>query len=159
MATTVPPGARSKIVKAIREIIVLSDGKVVKKIDVTAPPRKPRKPRKPKRPPHNMDAAVTRGGKPVGPPKKYTSGSMTPEQKKLGFPRGPLASHTEAKAMNDLPSGLGKGDKVDLKGEYAPCPSCKGKMNKAVRDNPGVEIVYTWPPNNRWVANGGARRR
>jgi hypothetical protein len=37
-----------------------------------------------------------------------------------------------------------------IDGQYPPCPSCKGKMNAAVRDT-GASITYNWPEGT-WVA-------
>jgi hypothetical protein len=67
---------------------------------------------------------------------------MTPEEAALGFPRSSLATHTEARAMNAL--DMLSGDSIKIRGEYRPCPSCKGAMNKAANGN-DVSITYEWP--------------
>lgn len=87
------------------------------------------------------------------------SGNMTPEEKALGFPRSSLATHTEARAVKQIP--LAPGDVMVINGQYPPCPSCKGKMNKAAASS-GADIQYTWPENGEiqtWNAKSkGARR-
>jgi RHS repeat-associated protein len=101
------------------------------------------------KPPHTMEATVKRGGK-VVEKRQLTSGNMTPAEKKLGFPKGPLASHTENRATRRIP--MKAGDKAVFKGKYEPCPSCKGAMNrKAART--GADIEYRWE-DKVWKAKG-----
>lgn len=101
------------------------------------------------KPPHKMEATVKRGGK-VVEKRQFTSGNMTPAEKKLGFPKGPLSSHTENRATRRL--ALKPGDKATFKGTYEPCPSCKGAMNrKAAKSGAGIE--YRWG-DEVWKAKG-----
>lgn len=44
-----------------------------------------------------------------------------------------------------------------IEGEYAPCPSCKGKMNARAAET-GAEIEYRWAEDGEtksWKANSG----
>ncbi len=70
------------------------------------------------------------------------SGSMTPEEKELGFPRSTLATHTENRAMRQV--DIASGDVVNISGEYPPCTSCKGAMNKKAKEV-GCVVNYSWP--------------
>ncbi|MFF7106231.1 RHS repeat-associated core domain-containing protein [Pseudomonas sichuanensis] len=86
------------------------------------------------------------------------SGNMTEEERSLGFPRSSLATHTEARAVKQIP--LQQGDVMVIDGQYPPCPSCKGKMNRASAET-GAKIQYTWPENGEtktWTA-GQKRKR
>lgn len=105
---------------------------------------------------HSMNSRVTRNGQTVCEG-SYTSGNMTEEQKKMSFPQGTLASHTEAKACAELACTVQPGDKIDFEGTRPPCSSCKGKMNKLKREK-DVDLTYRWGDNS-WTANGGRRRR
>lgn len=78
----------------------------------------------------------------------YTSGDMTPEEAALGFPQSSLATHTERRILADTP--LEAGDKLTIHGEYPPCPTCKGAMNKAGRES-GADIEYRWGDSS-WSA-------
>jgi hypothetical protein len=69
----------------------------------------------------------------------FWSGNMTAGEKALGFPLNTLATHTELRALNNLT--LRRGDTLYFEGQLPPCNSCKGAMNKAVREN-GVQIIY-----------------
>ncbi|MBC3494308.1 hypothetical protein, partial [Pseudomonas taiwanensis] len=83
------------------------------------------------------------------------SGNMTEEERALGFPRSSLATHTEARAVKQIP--LQQGDVMVIDGQYPPCPSCKGKMNKASATS-GAIIKYTWSENGEtktWIAGKG----
>jgi hypothetical protein len=93
------------------------------------------------RPPHRASVTVTRNGEEVIN-RPYVSGNMTPEEAALGFPRSSLATHTEARSMREL--DLQAGDTVVIRGQYSPCPSCKGAMNRAAADS-GASITYEWP--------------
>jgi hypothetical protein len=53
---------------------------------------------------------------------------MTEAEKALGFPQSTLATHTEARAVKEIP--LKPGETMRIEGQYPPCPSCRGKMNK-----------------------------
>ncbi len=75
------------------------------------------------------------------------SGSMTVEEAALGFPKSSLATHTEARAVK---FGLQEGDTMIIQGQYAPCPACKGAMNKAAAES-GAEIHYLWGDQS-WTA-------
>jgi RHS repeat-associated protein len=69
------------------------------------------------------------------------SGNMTPEEKALRFPKSTLATHTEARAMKQIP--LGEGQRMEIFGMYPPCKSCKGKMNAKAAET-GADITYIW---------------
>lgn len=69
------------------------------------------------------------------------SGNMTPEEKALGFPQNTLATHTEARATKNIP--LSEGQRMKIIGQYPPCNSCKGKMNKLARES-GGSVEYIW---------------
>jgi len=73
---------------------------------------------------------------------------MTALQKALGFPKGMLASHTEAKAVTSIE--FREGDTLYLQGEFPACRSCKGYMNRAA-EYWGIDIVYTWGPDKIWT--------
>lgn len=98
--------------------------------------------------PHTAQMTHTRNGRVVSQ-RTIASGNMTPQEKALGFPRSALATHTENRAMRN--PALRPGDKVVLKGQYRPCPSCKGAMNRAAAD--GVHVEYHWPDSTSpWIA-------
>jgi RHS repeat-associated protein len=104
------------------------------------------------RQPHKAEVRVSENGNTVSKSREV-SGQMTPEQKKMGYPKGQLASHTEAKAVKNNP--LKSGQKMTITGTKRPCPSCKGKMNKAAKES-GGEIQYRWRSEGRtqtWEAN------
>ena len=103
------------------------------------------------KPPHVAEVSVTRKGEEVFRG-TFSSGNMTAEEAALGFPQSSLATHTEARAVRQVP--LQPGDSMVIKGQYPPCPSCKGAMNRAAR-NSGANITYTWD-DKIWVA--GRRR-
>lgn len=154
MAKKLGKGAASKIARMVKDVIDLGEDMAKTPLTIKKPStviKKTRKPTRPsRRPAHKMDMTITRDGKTVAT-QSYRSGSMTPEQKAMGFPKGPLESHTEAKAMRDASSMTRPGDHVRLEGRYAPCPSCKGKLNCAVKDY-GISVEYIWPPDNVWRA-------
>jgi hypothetical protein len=101
------------------------------------------------KPPHTAEVTVTRNGEPVVQ-QTFKSGNMSEEEKALGFPQSTLATHTEARAVRDVE--LQPGDEMVIKGEYPPCPSCKGRMNFAARSQ-GAKITYEWP-GGTWTAGG-----
>ena len=87
----------------------------------------------------------------------WQSGNMTPEEKALGFPQSSLATHTEARITRELDQIASPGDKLVIDGQYPPCTSCRGKMNK-FKLNTGSDVIYTWPDEkgekNVWSAAG-----
>jgi len=72
---------------------------------------------------------------------RVVSGNMTATEKALGFPKNTLASHTEARAV--ISTNLKKGDSMVITGQVPPCNSCKGYMNRAVKDTE-ANIRYQW---------------
>ncbi|QNH26354.1 hypothetical protein [Xanthomonas theicola] len=85
---------------------------------------------------------------------RIVSGNMLPAEKALGFPQNTLASHTEARAVNNTP--LRRWDTMTITGERPPCPSCKGYMNRAAQET-GAMIRYQWREGGqtrRWTAGG-----
>jgi hypothetical protein len=72
---------------------------------------------------------------------RLVSGSMTPEEKALRFPRSTLASHTEARAVRNI--SLQPEDVMIITGHEPPCPPCRGAMNRAARET-GARIIYRW---------------
>ncbi|QJW82249.1 hypothetical protein [Burkholderia glumae] len=88
---------------------------------------------------------------------RFESGNMTPEERALGFPQSSLATHTEARAVAQVP--LKPGDHMVIDGQYPPCPSCKGKMNARALES-GATIQYNWVENGlpkTWIANPSKR--
>ena len=101
------------------------------------------------KPPHVAQVEVTRQGETVVN-QTLRSGSMTAEEAALGFPKSSLATHTEARAATKIP--LRAGDEMVIRGQYPPCPSCKGYMNRAAQQQ-GASIRYEWPGGS-WTARG-----
>jgi hypothetical protein len=66
---------------------------------------------------------------------------MTAAEKALGFPRSTLATHTEARAVSQIP--MKPGEVMGIEGQYPPCKSCQGKMRAAAQES-GATIKYTW---------------
>lgn len=90
----------------------------------------------------------------------YRSGNMTPAEAALGFPRSSLATHTENRAARG--TALQPGDVLVLHGQYPPCSSCKGAMNRATAATPGARVVYVWRDEatgemRRWSSINGAK--
>lgn len=107
------------------------------------------------RPPHTADVTVTRNGETMVD-ETLRSGGMSAQERALGFPRSSLATHTEARAVRRFP--LQPGDSMTINGRYPPCPSCKGAMNRAAREQ-GATVVYQWP-GGTWTAGAqGGRSR
>ena len=77
----------------------------------------------------------------------WQSGNMTPSEAALGFPKSTLATHTEARITVDLKNLAQPGDKLVINGQYPPCNSCKGKMNKFAKDT-GAKVSYHWDDNS-----------
>jgi hypothetical protein len=85
----------------------------------------------------------------------FHSGNMTPEEDALGFPQNTLATHTEARAMRQVP--LEDGDSMLIEGQYEPCKPCRGKMNARAAET-GAKIDYTWSEDGgvkTWSAKQG----
>lgn len=101
------------------------------------------------RPAHSAQVTVMREGQTIVDA-PLRSGGMTPEEAALGFPKSTLATHTEARAVRQYP--LRPGDVMTIRGQYPPCPSCKGAMNQAARSQ-GATIRYEWPGGS-WTAGG-----
>ena len=74
--------------------------------------------------------------------KKIKSGNMTPDEAALKYPASSLETHTEARALRQMP--LERGGSLRISGQYDPCNSCIGKMRRAAKAN-GVTIYYWWP--------------
>jgi hypothetical protein len=83
---------------------------------------------------------------------RIVSGNMTAEEKALGFPQNTLASHTEARAVRNIP--LEQGQRMTITGQKPPCPSCKGYMNRATQESEAT-VRYQWRQDGktqRWYA-------
>jgi len=81
---------------------------------------------------------------------RVVSGNMTEDEKALGFPLNTLASHTEARAVRNAENQelmRVDGNQMVITGQQAPCPSCKGKMNKLSQES-GNTIIYQWREND-----------
>jgi hypothetical protein len=100
------------------------------------------------RAPHSANVTVYRNGD-AAHVETLSSGNMTATEAALGFPKSSLATHTEARAAG-IP--LQRGDTMIIEGQYPPCPSCKGAMNKAAASSE-AEIHYMWG-SQTWVAGG-----
>jgi RHS repeat-associated protein len=110
------------------------------------------------RAPHTATVTVTDSAGNVTFQDGFQSGNMTPEEAALGFPQSTLATHTEARAVSQVP--LNPGDSMLIEGQYAPCPTCKGRMNTRAAET-GASIKYTWPQNGEvksWSANSGGTK-
>jgi len=77
---------------------------------------------------------------------RMISGNMTPEERALGYPKGPNASHTEPRGLKSL--NLTPRDIITITGQLEPCPTCKGYMNKCSIDS-NVRIIYRWRENGK----------
>ncbi|GIW82862.1 MAG: hypothetical protein KatS3mg105_4669 [Gemmatales bacterium] len=101
---------------------------------------------------HNANIMVRDASGRLRHHERIVSGNMTPEEKGLGFPRGSLASHTEARAIRNIP--LRRGETMIITGQYPPCKPCKGVMNQTAREA-GATIIYRWRENGvtrTWTA-------
>ena len=94
------------------------------------------------KPPHTASVEVVDSQGQTVTQATLVSGNMTQEEAALGFPQSSLATHTESRAARNIP--LAQGDTMTLDGQYPPCPSCKGAMNRAARSS-GARIIYRWP--------------
>jgi hypothetical protein len=90
--------------------------------------------------PHAATAKVTGPDGSVKWTGSFESGGMTAEQRAQGFPKGPQATHTEAKAIADAP--LHRGDTLRITGQYDPCQACRAAMQKASEG--GKTVEYWW---------------
>jgi hypothetical protein len=93
------------------------------------------------RPPHEATAILRRAGAEVSRT-RLQSGNMTPQERALGFPRSMNATHTEARAVRQI--NLQRGDILEIRGQYDPCPSCRNAMREAATRT-GATIRYWWP--------------
>ena len=101
---------------------------------------------------HNANIMVRDASGRLRHHERIVSGNMTPEEQALGFPRNTLASHTEARAIRNIP--LHRGETMIITGQRPPCPTCKGIMNQAARES-GATIIYRWRENGvtrTWTA-------
>jgi hypothetical protein len=101
---------------------------------------------------HNANIMVRDASGRLRHHERIVSGNMTPEEQALGFPRNTLASHTEARAIRNIP--LQRGETMTITGQRPPCPTCKGVMNQAARES-GATIIYRWRENGvtrTWTA-------
>jgi Pput_2613-like deaminase len=105
------------------------------------------------KPPHTADVTVIRDGEIIHS-QTYRSGNMTADEAALRFPQSSLATHTENRAARSVP--MQQGDVMVIQGQYPPCTTCKGAMNKAARES-GASIIYTWE-GQVWMA-GPSRGR
>lgn len=86
------------------------------------------------------------------------SGSMTPEEKALGFPNSVQASHTEARGVamsggsrtvhipHDQYANLAvvpRGSTVTVRAILPPCRQCQGSMSRAAKEKDAT-FVYIW---------------
>jgi hypothetical protein len=103
---------------------------------------------------HNANIMVRDASGRLRHHERIVSGNMTPEEQALGFPRGMMASHTEARAVRNIP--LQPGETMVITGQRPPCTNCRGAMNQAARDT-GATIIYRWRENGvtrTWTAGG-----
>jgi RHS repeat-associated protein len=101
---------------------------------------------------HNANIMIRGESGSVLSHERIVSGNMTAAEKALGFPRAQLASHTEARAVSG--NSLKPGQTMTITGQRAPCPSCKGAMNRAAAES-GATIRYQWRQDGAtqiWIA-------
>ena len=101
---------------------------------------------------HNANVIVRNADGTITKHERLVSGNQTPAEQALGFPRGMMASHTEARAVAN--TKLTTGDRMVITGQQRPCPSCRGRMNAAARET-GARIQYQWRADGRtqiWTA-------
>jgi len=79
--------------------------------------------------------------------RRIQSGEGDSYARSLPFPQSYLATHTEAKALRELPP-LTATDRIEMQGVYPPCSACKGLMRKLSASS-GVTIRYSWPPGSK----------
>ncbi len=91
---------------------------------------------------------------PLGPARRElkSGGTSTPERRKqVGMNRANQESHTEAKAVQ-LP--LRKGQTMTILGQYDPCASCRGYMQRKANESGGT-VVYQWMGGTVTFTPGG----
>ncbi|MEQ1933724.1 MAG: RHS repeat-associated core domain-containing protein, partial [Fimbriimonadaceae bacterium] len=101
---------------------------------------------------HNANVTIRDAAGNIISHERVVSGNMSAAEKALGFPRGSLASHTEARAVRG--NSLEAGQSMTITGQQAPCPSCKGAMNRAATES-GATIKYQWRQDGAtqvWIA-------
>lgn len=105
----------------------------------------------PGRPPHTAQVTIFDPNGKITFERTLNSGQMTPAQKAMGYPKGPLDSHTEVKAtrLPQVPGGF-----MVIEGSYRPCNNCRHHMANTARQQ-NVTIVYTWQ-GRAWVAAPGS---
>jgi hypothetical protein len=106
--------------------------------------------RDPKRGPHWLTGEVTRDGDVVFPSTNYVSGGTQPGHRPSFVEQ--LATHTEAKFLDDIADVVAEGDVVTMHGIYSPCPGpgCQSLIKNFVQDT-GVEAVYhAWGEQTIW---------
>jgi hypothetical protein len=104
-----------------------------------------------KRMPHEATVVVEDVAGKQSTPKQVKSGGVTPEEmEQHGENEANLRSHTEAKAIREIP--LEPGQTMRIEGQYDPCMSCQRRMRAAATES-GATIIYWWPGGPR----GGMR--
>ncbi|WP_443025167.1 hypothetical protein [Sphingomonas sp. QA11] len=101
---------------------------------------------------HNANVLVSDASGKIVTHQRLVSGSMTAEEKALGFPKNMLATHTEARAVRGI--DLRPGDTMTITGQLPPCKPCRGSMNRAAAET-GATIKYQWRQDGKtltWVA-------
>jgi hypothetical protein len=93
---------------------------------------------------HNANVLVRNSDGEVVTHSRMISGNQTAAEKAMGFPKGMLASHTEARAVTQF--RMKPGDSMTITGQMRPCPSCKGYMNRAASEGQAM-IRYQWREN------------
>jgi hypothetical protein len=148
--TVAPQAAASKFASAAR---IGRARKIIAAPDRTRMPPVPRSGPKGVDPlHHNANALVRNASGDVVVHQRFVSGNMTPEEQALGFPKNTLASHTEARAVQNV--RLKQGDHMTITGQNSPCKLCRGVMRRAAAKS-GATIEYRWRENGKsksWTA-------
>jgi hypothetical protein len=92
--------------------------------------------------PHEATVKVTDSQGKVTWRKRFRSGEMTLEQKKLGYPKRTQVTHTEIKAIAEAP--LEAGDTLWISGQYDPCGPCQQAMIRASEGGRTVDYWWQW---------------
>jgi hypothetical protein len=103
--------------------------------------------------PHEARARVIDKGGKAGTWTDLKSGdvaNLPPEKRELGYPLAQQESHTEAKAIRQIP--LNPGETLEIWGTYDPCKPCQEKMRAA---SEGGRIVIYWWQGGRFRAVNG----
>lgn len=96
-----------------------------------------------KRPiPHEATVKVTDSQGKMTWRKQFRSGDMTPEQKKLDYPKAQQATHTEIKAIAEAP--LEAGDTLWISAHYNPCSTCRQAMIRASEGGRTIDYEWQW---------------